>query len=204
MLASPPPPSHFLSGSGSLTFEAPPVPLWGAGVETGSGAHIPNKITSLAERRGSSWMRARRLRCPRARALRSRVPFSCRPLEPRRQRRVPAPRLSRQQGGDGGPQRSRKEEGEIRETSYSGRTRLTGSGQGGARSGAPGVGGGFSGGRGAAEAWAAGDPSRRVGSRRPCAHSGATWMRRTGSPGPSTPPGVQPSGQSSLLAPPQA
>lgn len=96
--------------------------------------------------------------------------------------------------GPGGPGRGRK--GEIRETSHSGRTRQTGSGQGGrsrqggARSGAPGVGGGFSGGRGR--------PPRRLRTRvegwgvpRPV-RSGSAELLVTRHPRPRTPTGAQP------------
>lgn len=69
-------PSHFLSGSTSQMFEAPPGPRWGRrrgwgwgeadDGEAESGTHIPNKITSRAERIGSSWIRVCRLRCLRS------------------------------------------------------------------------------------------------------------------------------------------
>ncbi|XP_032745096.1 transcriptional enhancer factor TEF-5 [Rattus rattus] len=52
-------PSHFLSGRPSQMFEAPPGPRCGGGNdgEAESGTHIPNKVTSRAERSGSSWIR---------------------------------------------------------------------------------------------------------------------------------------------------
>lgn len=91
----------------------------------------------------------------------------------------PGPRLSGSREEREGPRgRGRGRKGEIRETSHSGRTRQTGSGQGGAGSGAR-SGGRALGGRGAAEAWAAADRSRRVGSPRPRARSGVTWMGET-------------------------
>lgn len=97
---------------------------WGDG-EAGQGPTLP--IKSL----------------PGPNAAVTRVPFSCRRGSHRARAGAPGPAAGRRGRGPRGPGRGRK--GEIRETSHSGRTRQTGSRQGGAGSGAPEWGGGAGG-----------------------------------------------------------
>lgn len=186
-------PSHFLSGSPSQMFEAPPGPRWGrrrgmgvGGADDGeaeSGTHIPNKVTSRAERIGSSWIPVCRLRCLRSSRAPA-LPRSC-PMEPRRECRVRAPRFSvsrEEREGPRGRGRGRKEE--IRETSHSGRTRQTGSGQGGAGSGAPEWGAG-SWREGSCRGLGCHGPEVKGGEpETPCALGRRLDVRDPGSPGP--------------------
>lgn len=85
-------------------FEAPLGPRCGGGNdgEAESGTHIPNKVTSWAERSGSSWIRVCRLRCLRG----CRAPVSPSPVLWNLVQSAGSghPTL-RHQGGEGGPQR---------------------------------------------------------------------------------------------------
>lgn len=178
-------PSHFLSGRPSQMFEAPPGPRCGGGNdgEAESGTHIPNKVTSRAERSGSSWIRVcvdsgacagAALPCPLL------LSYGTSSIA-----QGPGTRLSGIREEREGPRgRGRGRKGEIRETSRSGRTRQTGSEQGGAGSGAPGVEGGLSAG---GELQRPRLPSTRVeewGARDPVRARASLGCAGPGSPGP--------------------